>query len=389
MRNYTAKTVFFILFLLHVTGCSKHLGMPSYWLYLGTSTAIGKLRGTRMVAERFSYRIEFKWTALVGVLSFGILVPTFFIPLDLGSKDHFLSILVATLTSYVIWEGSKFIQALVLHYLPWEKSISKHLTYEILGIFFFSSLLLIVGILTYGWLVSSVSITVGVVLQNIFVSFMLALLFIAINEGAFLFAKWKSSLVEQERLREENLVAKVESLKKQLDPHFLFNSLSVLSGVVYKDPELADGFITRLAQVYRYVLEYNEEKQVALAKEIGFVKAYCFLLNVRFLNKIELYVSLPETSYSVLPMSIQLLVENAVKHNKISDAQPLLLRIYVEGEVLWVENNRNTKINAPDSTGIGLKNLEARYKYVMQKSIQIEHDAMVFRVGLPLVPSQV
>ncbi len=341
------------------------------------------------MAESFHYTFRIKWTALLGALSFGIVVPTFFIPLELASAAHMLSILVATLTSYVIWEGSKLIQALVLFFFPWEKSIIQHLVYEIACIFVFSSLMLIIGILTYGYLVSAVNITLGVVLQNIFVSFLLALLFIAFNEGAFLFAKWKQSLLEQERLRQENLVARVESLKKQLDPHFLFNSLSVLSGVVYKDPLLADQFITKLSQVYRYVLEHNDENQVPFSKEIAMVKAYCFLLNVRFYNQVILDVQPCETSFYVLPMSIQLLVENAVKHNRISQNHPLLLRIYSAENILWVENSLNLKEVKEVSTGIGLKNLEARYKYITGKPIIIENNKEVFRVGLPQILAEV
>jgi sensor histidine kinase YesM len=315
-------------------------------------------------------------------------VPTFFIPLELASVAHLLSILVATLTSYVIWEGSKLIQALVSYFFPWEKSIGKHLAYEVACIFIFSSLMLIIGILTYGYLVSAVNISLGVILQNIIVSFLLALLFIAFNEGAFLFAKWKQSLLEQERLRQENLVAKVESLKKQLDPHFLFNSLSVLSGVVYKDPELADEYITKLSQVYRYVLEHNDEKQVDLKKELTVVKAYCFLLNVRFYNQVVLDVQLSETAFYILPMSIQLLVENAVKHNRISAQHPLVLRIYSTDDILWVENSLYLKEVKEDSTGIGLKNLEARYKYVTGKSLIIDNSNGVFKVGLPKIMEQ-
>jgi len=338
-----------------------------------------------VVAEKFTYRFRVKWSTILGVSCFGILVPTFFVPLRLGSQEHFLLIFVATLITYVIWEGSKLIQALVLHFYPWDKSIAKHLSYEITGIFVFSSLVLITGLFIYNTVVSSVKITVGVVLQNIIVSFLLALLFIAINEGAFLFAKWKQSLLEQERLRQENLIAKVESLKKQLDPHFLFNSLSVLSGVVYKDPVLADRFITKLAQVYRYVLEHNDEKQVALQKEIAFVEAYCFLLNVRFYNKVILNMDITRENVCVLPLSIQLLVENAVKHNRISENHPLELRIYTRGDTVWVENRLHRKDTQVESTGIGLKNLEARYRYIIGKPIRIENDGDVFSVGLPLI----
>ncbi len=324
----------------------------------------------------------------MGVSSFGILVPTFFVPLELGSSEHLLLMMAATIITFVIWEGSKFIQALILHMYPWEESFSKHLTYEIISIFIFSSLVLTTGILTYNQFVSSVNFTVAVVLQNIIVSFLLALLFTAINEGAFLFAKWKESLVEQERLRQENLIARVESLKKQLDPHFLFNSLSVLSGVVYKDPVLADRFITKLAQVYRYVIDHNDSSQVALQQEITFVEAYCFLLNVRFYNKVILNVDITKESVYVLPLSIQLLVENAVKHNRISENQPLELRIYTKDAMVWVENRLNRKETKVESTGIGLKNLEARYKFIMGKPIRLENDGTIFRVGLPLISEQ-
>ncbi|WP_177225879.1 sensor histidine kinase [Arsenicibacter rosenii] len=333
----------------------------------------------------FTYRFRVKWTALLGALSFGIVVPTFFIPTEFGTTAHYLSILVATVTSYVIWEGSKFIQALTLYFFPWEKSIAKHLVFEILGIFLFSSLALITGIVTHSKLVSSVVITAGIVIQNNFVSFLLALLFIAFNEGAFLFNQWKLSLVEQERLRQENLVARLEGLKKQLDPHFLFNSLSVLSGVVYKDPALADLYITKLAQVYRYLLDHNEERQVRLQEEISVVQAYCFLLNVRFYNKITISIQEPLPDRFVLPLSLQLLVENAVKHNFISDEHPLTLTIYLQDDLLWVENSLNKKESPERSPQIGLNNLQARYAFVTDRPIVIQEDRQRFRVGLPLL----
>ncbi len=338
------------------------------------------------MAEKFRYRFQVRWTALLGALSFGIVVPTFYIPMQLGSTAHLLSVLVATLTSYIIWEGSKLIQALTLYFFPWERSITKHLVYEVLGIFLFSSLSLICGILIYGRLVASELITPGVIVQNAFVSFLLALLFTAFNEGAFLFNQWKQSLLEQEKLRQENLVARLEGLKKQLDPHFLFNSLSVLSGVVYKDPALADLYISKLAQVYRYVLDHTEEKQVPLSAEISVVEAYLFLLNVRFYNKIEAKIQLSHTQGAqVLPLSIQLLVENAVKHNYISDEHPLTLSIHTEGSTLWVTNSIHNKSGKVNSSGIGLKNLQARYQFMTGQSIIVEPDSKVFRVGLPLI----
>lgn len=334
-----------------------------------------------------SSKFRFRWSTFSGVLSFGILVPTFFIPLELGSKSHFLSIIVATITALIIWEGSKFIQKKVTYYFPWEQSIVKHLVYEILSIFIFSSLGLIIGILIYSQLVSSLDITISVVLQNIFVSFSLALLFIAINEGRFLFGKWKESLILQEKLKEENLLAKLESLKKQLDPHFLFNSLSVLSGVLYQDVNLADKFITQLSKVYRYVLDSQDESLIVIEEELKFVDAYFFLLKVRLQDKIILEKELPifDNHVKIAPLAIQLLVENAVKHNQALNDKPLIIRFYVKDEYFWVENNLQLREEEVYSSKIGIKNLQDRYLYLANKSIHVIETETLFKVGLPLI----
>ncbi|MCP4521901.1 MAG: hypothetical protein GY827_09480 [Cytophagales bacterium] len=332
------------------------------------------------------FRFRFRWSTVLGVLSFGILVPTFFIPMELGSKAHFLSILVAMATSFVIWEGSKVVQKLVTIYFPWDQSIIRHLVFEILLIFIFSALGLLIGIFTYSKLVSALDITLSVVLQNIFVSFSLALLFTAINEGAFLFGKWKESLVQQEKLKEENLKAKLEGLKKQLDPHFLFNSLSVLSGVVYQDPILADRFITQLSKVYRYVLDSQNESLVSLKDEMKFVNAYFFLLKVRLENKIELENYIEDMdSIKVAPLAIQLLIENAIKHNQALEDSPLLMKVWIENHYLWVQNNLQLRKENTTSSKVGIKNLQDRYSYLSKNEIKVVQESQFFKVGIPLI----
>lgn len=338
-----------------------------------------------VVDKPYHYNVRIGWMTLVGALSFGILVPSFFIPLELGSKEHLLAIVVATLTSFVIWEGSKFIQSTIAHYLPWERSIVRRLVFEILSIFVFSSVVLIIGLLSYSQLASTISVGIGVVLRNAFVSFLLALLFTAIKEGAFLFDKWKQSLVEQEHLKKEALEGKLQSLTKQLDPHFLFNSLSVLSGVVHRDPELADTFITKLSQVYRYVLEHNAEQKVKLTTELNVVESYFFLLDVRFQGKASLEIdpALYESKGMVLPLSLQLLVENVFKHNQLS--KPLRMRLFAKDGKVWLENSVNRRDNQKNSVGIGLTNLDKRYQLITGKHITVEESAEEFRVGVPLI----
>ena len=319
---------------------------------------------------------------MLGVVSFGVLVPTFFIPIPLASSEHFIAITVAIVTSWIVWEGSKLIQSIVSHFFSWDKSIVEHLIYEILFIFILSAIALVFALFIFSqFIYIDNPITLGVIFQNIFVSFALALLFTAINEGTFLFRKWKSSLVEQERILHQS---KIESLKKQLDPHFLFNSLSVLSGVVHEDPELAEEFITKMSQVYRYVIEQNENKEVAIEEEIRFVEAYFFLLKVRFGDKIVLELDCRHTkSIYVLPLSIQLLVENAVKHNAMS--QKLVLIIETDNDFIKVRNTLVKRKNETDSTGIGLQNLSARYQLITSQTIQVIESKDTFEVVLPSI----
>ncbi len=328
--------------------------------------------------------IGIKWTTLVGVLSFGIIIPTFFIPQELWGKEHLVSIIIASITTYIIWNGATRIQNQIAKYYPLDKSITKHLTFEILWIFMFTSIGLTIGILTYASIVS-ILVSVDVLLRNIFVAFSLALLFTAIREGRTLFGLWKQSLLKQQLLEEENLKAKIESLKKQLDPHFLFNSLSVLSGIIHQDTMLADQFITQLSKVYRYVLESQQKSVVPLQQEINFVEAYFFLLKVRFEDKIQLENLLLEKDFSIAPLSLQLLIENVIKHNIASRKSPLLVSIYMREDRIWVRNNLQIRINQPHSTKIGLKNLVERYSYLSKKAVVITHKNSFFEVGIPLL----
>ena len=338
-----------------------------------------------MTSEVNNYKLRITWSTLLGVTSFGILVPTFFIPLELWSQSHFISVLVATVTSLVTWEGCKYIQSVIAHRLPWAKSIARRLTLEILSIFLFSSLILVIGILIYDQLVVSLDLTITTILRNIIVTFLIALLFTAINEGTFLFGQWKKSLIAQEQLKKEALEAKLENLKKQLDPHFLFNSLSVLSGIIHKDVDLADTFITKLSLVYRYVLEHNELKRVSLSDELKFVESYVFLLKVRFQEKISLDIhpELQQLADYVLPLSIQLLIENAVKHNKLS--KELKLKLYKNDDKVWLENNLDERQLIEKTTGTGLNNLKKRYWLQSEKEVDVIVTNTLFKVGIPLL----
>lgn len=170
--------------------------------------------------------------------------------------------------------------------------------------------------------------------------------------------------LEAARQEKERIIAQFETLKNQVNPHFLFNSLNVLSSLVHEDPDLAESFIAKLTRIYRYVLDLKEERLVSLEKELNFANSYFFLQQIRFGNNLQLYIQVPETKKHLLlpPLSLQLLMENAVKHNVISREKPLQIELFLEDEELVVKNNFQPRTENVHSTGIGLNNLRERYR---------------------------
>lgn len=178
--------------------------------------------------------------------------------------------------------------------------------------------------------------------------------------------------LQAEQLQKEIALAQLESLKNQVNPHFLFNSLNVLSALITINPDLAEKFTEQLSKVYRYVLEHKAEDLVPLRSELEFMQAYIFLLNIRFKDRLHIAVDLPVEHLAglVAPLTLQLLVENAIKHNVISKDSPLRIRIFVDDEAyLNVRNNLQRLAHKPLSTGVGLQNIYNRYSYLTGKTI--------------------
>ncbi len=191
--------------------------------------------------------------------------------------------------------------------------------------------------------------------------------------------------LEIEKNKEEAAKNKLTMLRNQINPHFLFNSLNVLSSLIYKDVEKADEFIAKLSDIYRYVVEVQDEEVVPLKKELNFVSEYLQLLKIRFGTKIDYDISIEEKML-IAPMSLQILVENAVKHNKISEDKPLRIRITGGKDHTVVVSNTYNPVNEKTaSTGLGLDNLRSRYKMLTDKEIvdYIKDDEFV--VELPLL----
>ncbi|MDT7832129.1 2TM domain-containing protein [Flavobacteriaceae bacterium S356] len=201
---------------------------------------------------------------------------------------------------------------------------------------------------------------------------------------------WKAAM-SQETTKQEIVAktetAKFESLKNQLDPHFLFNSLNVLTSLIGENPNQAEKFTTKLSKVYRYVLEQRNKDLIPLSEELQFARTYMELLGMRFEDAVKF--TIPETvsneELKIVPLSLQLLLENAVKHNVVSSLKPLEITIYEEEGYLIIQNNINPKEAIGKSTKVGLQNIADRYGLITSKGVKIENNNKIFKVCLPLL----
>lgn len=201
---------------------------------------------------------------------------------------------------------------------------------------------------------------------------------------------------QQNKLKEQKVIAgtasaKFDALKNQLDPHFLFNSLNVLTSLIEENPDQAQKFTTSLSKVYRYVLEQKSKELVTVDEELQFAKTYMSLLKMRFEDSIVF--TMPERASNpeskVVPLSLQLLLENAVKHNMVTSSKPLHIKIYEDNGYLVVQNNLQPKQIVKKSSGVGLSNIMQRYKLLTKRKVDINKETNRFAVAIPMLTKQV
>ncbi|MDI5949639.1 2TM domain-containing protein [Flavobacterium yafengii] len=202
---------------------------------------------------------------------------------------------------------------------------------------------------------------------------------------------YNENKVKEQKIIAGTANAKFESLKNQIDPHFLFNSLNVLSSLIEENPDNAQRFTISLSKIYRYVLEQKDKELVSVEEELAFAKTYMNLLKMRFEN--SLFYELPTTAINpdakVVPLSLQLLLENTVKHNVVSEQRPLHIRIYVEGDYLAVQNDYQKKEVLQERQGVGLQNIVNRYGIITNRKVLIIQNEKTFTVKIPLLTKQI
>jgi two-component system, LytTR family, sensor kinase len=194
--------------------------------------------------------------------------------------------------------------------------------------------------------------------------------------------------VRSEQLEKEKVITQLTALRNQISPHFLFNSLSILSSLVNVDPNLSEQFIDQLSKAYRYILEQKDNDCITLKTELDFIASYAFLLKIRFEQKFSVQIQVSETDasrYAIAPLTLQLLVENAVKHNRMSKLEPLCVSVGIENDYLVVRNRIRRREQIEHSTGVGLQNIVNRYRLLTESPVEVGEQEGNFTVKIPLL----
>ena len=311
----------------------------------------------------------------------------FFLALKIaGDADISVTILEyfqVVLIFNIISESNVFIDHLAERFLPIPEKLSMRVVLH-----FFVSLLIAVGAVFYFSLIVKEALFFSHSIVQLMMFFGLIFIFILtlVSVTLRIIEKWIYSAKQLEELKNLKLRSDYNSLQSQLNPHFLFNNLSVLKSMITYDPEAATLFIQNFTDVYRYVLQSKDKTTVKLADELEFIEAYTAIHKERMGNAFEIIIEVNTNNLNknIPPLALQLLVENAIKHNIALKNEPLVIHIKSDGEILTVSNNINPKESAY-SEKTGLKNLSERYGILTDKPVNIKPGKDIFKVEIPLL----
>lgn len=326
----------------------------------------------------------------------GVLI-TFILDLIVKNQlphDHhrIYDFLITILITILAWEGNIRIDSWLNKRFPWEASPKKRILVQLPVTVLFSATAIYVPMRLFDLFVcelpggSRAMFVVVCLVLGIIISFTI----LSIEISTQFFGNWKSSLLEVEKYKAESLQAQLQNLKDQVNPHFMFNNLSVLSSLVYKDQDKAVDFINQLSKVYRYVLDSRNMELVSLEEELGFIRSYTFLLRIRFDKNLDFRIDTKEEDRKLLlpPMALQILVENTIRHNEVSSGAPLKVEVYIENNKLVVRNNLQLRSNIEPGCKTGIKNIEQRYKFFTDQTVEVDSSKGFFTVKIPLLKAK-
>lgn len=329
-------------------------------------------------------RIKRTYTILFGIALFAFIVRLITGQFSFQFNIILFATSIAILT--VSWETLRFINLYLNRVFPFERGIAARITLQlIMGV--------VVALIIRFVLQEFGEPVLPYKLDNLFLAatwLLYVLMTIGINSIFFIqffIGKWKDSIVKNERLEKEKSQLQFDNLKNQLNPHFLFNSLTSLHSLIGEDQKLAAKFLQHLSKVYRYVLQQKETSSVSLKTEIEFIQNYIYLLETRFNGALRINLSIDnnKTDKQIVPVTLQVLIENAIKHNVTDVAKPLSIDILTSGDYLVVSNNLQLRSVVENSNKIGLENLKSVYGFLSSERVEIEQTEDRFYVKVPLL----
>jgi two-component system LytT family sensor kinase len=318
----------------------------------------------------------------------GNVLSIFTIPKELWNLETVLrNCMFSIAIGYPAWKGMFLITMILERRIPWLKMPIKRMIYQVVAMTLFSGLIIFIGFSIWLNMIEGLSFrdVMGFVLPSLKVVYIFMFGSLVIGNAVLFFKNWKESAIQQEELKRAHLALQYQSLKDQVRPHFLFNSLSSLATLINTDTEKATLFVHKLSDVYRYVLEQRENELIPLKDDLKFMEDYIFLQKIRFgdnlqvENKVEL-----DLNRMVIPLSLQMLVENAIKHNEISREHPLVIEITSTGKGhVIVKNNLQRRVVSEPSLGTGLENLRKQITYFSNDPMLVLEEADAFIVRMP------
>jgi len=334
--------------------------------------------------------------SVVGIFAFALVIPVAFFRWRIWAPPYFTfaaywpTLVITT----VVWIGCRFLMIHFRNRYPKFKDIRKRLWIQ-------NSLILLYAILANNILTYVIKnycfelfgsrrpahTWEETLINTNAAAIMCTLLVVAIYESIYFINELRKSILEKEQLKQDTLQAQLNALRTQVNPHFLFNNLNTLSAVIPENPVQAVDFVQQLSKVYRHILEVKDEQSILLKEELEVLEAYAFLLKTRFGDNLDISIRVAKEQLQqrIVPLSLQILMENAIKHNIVSSAKPLHIDICTEQGRLIVSNTLQKKNQLMESTGIGLDNIRSRYRLLGDKLVEVDEGPESFTVAIPLM----
>ena len=345
----------------------------------------------RVRAKDDAYKINDIGFRLILIPAFGIAIPLITGMINPTNFSHGMikvSFVYTILLSFLVWQGNRYLYFSLRSYFDWYNKPLHKIAVLLLSISFYTIPLSV--LMLNGWykIFGNNEPNQSVIFTSTLIIMICVIFITHVYETAFLVKESESEIVKNEQLERAKAEAELEALKNQIDPHFIFNSLNTLSHLIEEKPLKAKQFNDNLADVYRYILHNKGRELVLLREEIDFLNDYFSLLKIRFENAVQLQSNADAhllEQYLVPPISLQLLAENAIKHNEFSDKTPLVLTINLKNDTIVAHNTVRKKMLRKESSKIGLANLNERYRLTTNREIVIMEDEDNFTVTLPLL----